>query len=128
TFRIIAGERRWRAAKIAGLTEIPAIIREPQELEELEIALIENVQRVDLSPLEQAISIERLHQQFNMTYRQIAERLAKAETTVNNLVRLLQLPEAAREALSTGRISEGHARAILALKATPALQTELLDL
>ncbi len=128
TYRIIAGERRWRAAKIAGLTDVPAIIREPAELEELEIALIENVQRVDLSPLEQAISIERLHQQFNLTYRQIAERLAKAETTVSNLVRLLQLPENAREALSTGQISEGHARAILALKASPELQTELLEL
>ena len=128
TYRIIAGERRWRAAKIAGLADMPAIIREPQELEELEIALIENVQRVDLSPLEQAISIERLHQQFNLTYRQIAERLAKAETTVSNLVRLLQLPEDARDALVEGKISEGHARAILALKATPDLQKELLAL
>lgn len=128
TYRIIAGERRWRAAQIAGLTEVPAIIRDPHELEELEIALIENVQRVDLSPLEQAISIERLHQQFNMTYKQIAERLAKAETTVSNLVRLLQLPENARDALAAGKISEGHARAILALKATPELQTELLEL
>jgi ParB family chromosome partitioning protein len=127
-YRIIAGERRWRAAEIAGLTEVPAIIREPKEIEELEIALIENVQRVDLSPLEQAISIERLHQQFNLTYREIAGRLAKAETTVSNLVRLLQLPEDARQALAEGKISEGHARAILALKTTPELQTELLEL
>lgn len=127
SYRIIAGERRWRAAQLAELTEVPAIIREPQELEELEIALIENVQRVDLSPLEQAISIERLHQQFNLTYKQIAARLAKAETTVSNLVRLLQLPEDARDALAEGKISEGHARAILALKATPELQTELLN-
>lgn len=126
TYRIIAGERRWRAAQIAGLTEVPAIIREPQELEELEIALIENVQRVDLSPLEQAISIERLHQQFNMSYKQIAQRLAKAETTVSNLVRLLQLPENARDALATGKISEGHARSVLALKASPEKQDELL--
>lgn len=126
TYRIVAGERRWRAAKIAGLTELPAIIREPAELEELEIALIENVQRVDLSPLEQAISIERLHQQFNMTYRQIAERLAKAETTVSNLVRLLQLPESARQALADSKISEGHARAILAIKASPEAQEQLL--
>jgi ParB family chromosome partitioning protein len=126
TYRIVAGERRWRAAQIAGLTELPAIIREPAELEELEIALIENVQRVDLSPLEQAISIERLHQQFNLTYRQIAERLAKAETTVSNLVRLLQLPETARQALAENKISEGHARAILALKASPEAQEQLL--
>lgn len=126
TYRIVAGERRWRAAQIAGLTELPVIIREPAELEELEIALIENVQRVDLSPLEQAISIERLHQQFNLTYRQIAERLAKAETTVSNLVRLLQLPESARQALAENKISEGHARAILALKASPDAQDQLL--
>jgi ParB family chromosome partitioning protein len=81
-----------------------------------------------LSALEQAISIERLHQQFNMTYKQIAERLGKAETTVSNLVRLLQLPESAREALATGEISEGHARAVLALKAFPDKQEELLQL
>lgn len=127
TYRIIAGERRWRAAKIAGLHELPTIIREPKELEELEIALIENVQRVDLSPLEQAISIERLHQQFNMSYKQIATRLAKAETTVSNLVRLLQLPEDARKALSDGQITEGHARAVLALRSSQPQQKKLLD-
>lgn len=127
TYRIVAGERRWRAAQEAGLHELPVIIREPQELEELEIALIENVQRVDLSALEQAISIERLHQQFNMTYKQIAERLSKAETTVSNLVRLLQLPEAAREALAKKDITEGHARAILSLKSLPEKQQELLE-
>lgn len=126
-YRLVAGERRWRAAQIAGLTELPAIIREAAELQELEIALIENVQRVDLSPLEQAISIERLHQQFNLTYRQIAERLSKAETTVSNLVRLLQLPESARDALAENKISEGHARAILSLKAFPEVQQELLQ-
>jgi ParB family chromosome partitioning protein len=126
TYRIVAGERRWRAAQAAGLKEVPAIVRERKELEELEIALIENVQRVDLSPLEQAISIERLHQQFNLSYKQIAERLSKAETTVSNLVRLLQLPEATRDALQAGKISEGHARAVLALKAQPEKQEELL--
>lgn len=126
TYRLVAGERRWRAAQIAAITEIPVIIREPAELEELEIALIENVQRVDLSPLEQAISIERLHQQFNLTYKQIAERLSKAETTVSNLVRLLQLPDAARDALASNQITEGHARAILSLKAHPEAQETLL--
>lgn len=126
-YRLVAGERRWRAAQIAGLTELPAIIREAAQLQELEIALIENVQRVDLSPLEQAISIERLHQQFNLTYRQIAERLSKAETTVSNLVRLLQLPESARDALAENKISEGHARSILSLKAFPEAQAELLQ-
>lgn len=126
-YMIIAGERRWRAAQQAGLKQIPAIIREPKDLENLEIALIENVQRVDLNPIEQAISIERLHQQFNMTYTAIAERMGKAVSTLNNLVRLLQLPEAAREALEAGTISEGHARAILSLKGNSTAQANLLD-
>ena len=127
SYMIVAGERRWRAAGLAGLTQIPAIIREPKDLENLEISLIENVQRVDLSPIEQAISIERLHQQFNMTYTAIAERMGKAVSTLNNLVRLLQLPEAAREALELGKISEGHARAILALKGDETAQNNLLQ-
>jgi ParB family chromosome partitioning protein len=125
-YRIVAGERRWRAAKLAGLTHVPAIVRERKELEELEIALVENVQRVDLSPIEQAVSVERLHQQFNLSYKQIAERLGKAETTLSNIVRLLQLPEPARIALQNSEISEGHARAILALKNMPDKQGELL--
>lgn len=127
TYRIVAGERRWRASQLAGLAQVPVIVRERKELEELEIALIENVQRVDLSPLEQAISIERLHQQFNLSYKDIALRLGKAETTVSNIVRLIQLPEAARIALQDNKISEGHARAILALKADPEQQQVLLD-
>ena len=125
-YAIVAGERRWRAASLAKLEKVPAIVRTTKELERLELAIVENVQRVDLSPLEQAVSIERLHQQFNMTYEIIAKRLGKASSTVNNIVRLLQLPEAAREALQKGDISEGHARAILALKATPEKQQELL--
>lgn len=128
SYRIVAGERRWRAAQVAGLTEVPAIVRDRHELEELEIALIENVQRVDLSPLEQAVSIERLHQQFNLDYKAIAKRLGKAETTLSNIVRLLHLPEDARTALKDGKISEGHARAILALRAAPDQQTRLLEL
>lgn len=126
-YAIIAGERRFRAAKLAGLAKVPAVVRTSKELEQLEIAIVENVQRVDLSPLEQAVSIERLHQQFNMTYESIAERLGKAPSTVNNIVRLLQLPEQARAALHEGKISEGHARAILALKDNPEKQLELLN-
>lgn len=125
-YLIVAGERRWRAAALAGLEQIPAIVRDREELEQLEVALIENVQRVDLSPLEQALSIERLHQQFNITYSDIAKRLSKAETTVSNIVRLLQLPPTAREALQAGKITEGHARAILALKDDPDAQDQLL--
>jgi ParB family chromosome partitioning protein len=125
-YSLVAGERRWRAAKLAGLTTVPAIVRARQELEQLEVALIENVQRVDLSPLEQAVSIARLHEQFSLSYEAIAERLGKATSTVNNTVRLLRLPEVARDALAAGKISEGHARAILALKGDTTRQTYLL--
>ena len=125
-YTLIAGERRWRAATAAGLKTIPAIIRSSQELEQLEIALIENVQRVDLSPLEQAVSIERLHEQFSLSYDEIAKRLGKAHSTVNNTVRLLRLPADARDALAGGQISEGHARAILALKGDDIRQAYLL--
>lgn len=126
-YAIVAGERRWRAARIAGLAKVPAIVRSTKELERLEIAIVENVQRVDLSALEQAVSIERLHQQFSMTYEAIASRLGKASSTVNNIVRLLQLPDAARQALRDQHITEGHARAILALKGLPEKQAELLQ-
>jgi len=126
-YMIIAGERRWRAAQVAGLASVPAIVRTTRELEQLEIALIENVQRIDLSPLEQAASIEYLHQQFGVSYAAIGERLGKAATTVNNIVRLLQLPERAKTALRSSDIVEGHARAILALKDWPEKQEVLLN-
>lgn len=127
TYTIVAGERRWRAAKQAKLRKVPCIVRRREELEQLEISLIENVQRVDLTPIEQAVSIERLHQEFNMTYQEIAKRLGKAATTVNNIVRLLGLPKPAREALDNNKLSEGHARAILSLKQNPAEQEALLE-
>jgi ParB family chromosome partitioning protein len=126
-YSLIAGERRWRAAKLAGLSHVPAIVRERKDLEQLEIALIENVQRVDLSPLEQAVSIERLHEQFNLSYDDIAQRLGKGGSTVSNTVRLLQLPEAARDALAKNRITEGHARALLSLKGDAKRQNYLLE-
>jgi ParB family chromosome partitioning protein len=127
-YRIIAGERRWRAAKIAKLTTVPAIVRTLKQLEQLEIALVENVQRVDLSPLEQAVSIEKLHSEFNVSYEQIAKRLGKATSTVNNTVRLLQLPPKAQQALRDKKITEGHARALLALKDDAEKVEELLGL
>jgi ParB family transcriptional regulator, chromosome partitioning protein len=126
-YRIVAGERRWRAAKSAKMSKIPAIVRSLVELEQIELALIENIQRVDLSPLEQALSVYRLQQQFNLGLEQIAVKLGKAPSTVSNLTRLLQLPEAAREALRLGKISEGHARAILSLKGEPGQQDQLLS-
>jgi len=125
-YQIIAGERRWRAAKMADLKTLPAIVRTLKELEQLEVALIENVQRVDLAPLEQALSVERLHQQFSLPYDTIAKRLGKAPSTVANIVRLLQLPAPALESLRASRITEGHARAILSLKDYPDKQLALL--
>jgi len=127
-YRLIAGERRWRAAKLAGLDQVPAIVRSTAELEELEIALVENVQRVDLSALEQAASLQRLHDQFSQSYEEIAKRVGKGESTVVNIVRLLQLTPAAQEALNSEKISEGHARQLLALRDNPAKQQELLIL
>ena len=124
---IVAGERRWRAAGQARLKEIPAIVRSLEELEQIELSLIENIQRVDLSPLEQALAVLKLQQQFNLSLDQISQKLGKASSTVSNLTRLLQLPEAAGEALRTGQISEGHARAILALRGNETKQNELLS-
>lgn len=127
-FRIVAGERRFRASKIAGLDRVPAVVRDHKELEELEIALVENVQRVDLSPIEQAISVIKLRDQFSLSPKEIAKKLGKAETTVSNMVRLLHLPKEALLALQKQEISEGHARAILALKADENLQKKLLNI
>lgn len=126
-YRIVAGERRWRAAKAAGLKNVPAIVRSLQELEQVELALIENIQRVDLSPLEQALAVYKLQQQFNLKLDEIAAKLGKATSTISNLTRLLQLPEQAREALSQGKISEGHARAILSLNDQTDKQLQLLS-
>lgn len=125
-YEIVAGERRYRAAKAAQLAQIPAIVRSLEELEQIELSLIENIQRVDLSPLEQALSVYRLQQQFSLALDDIAAKLGKAPSTVSNLSRLLQLPDEAKEALRTGKISEGHARAILALKGDESKQLELL--
>jgi len=125
-YRIVSGERRWRASQLADQSTIPAIVRSMKELEELELSLIENIQRVDLSPLEQALSVYKLQQQFNMGLDDVAKKLGKATSTISNLTRLLQLPDSAMQALRDAKITEGHARAILSLKAWPDKQEELL--
>jgi ParB family chromosome partitioning protein len=124
SYQIVAGERRYRAAKKAGLKTIPAVVRTASELQQLEIALVENIQREDLDPIEQALSIKRLHDDFSQGYDQIAKRLGKAETTLSNLVRLLGLPAPYQQALQDKNISEGHARCLLALsRDQPAQET-----
>ncbi len=127
-FQIIAGERRWRAAKLIGLKEVPVIVRSFQESEKIEVALIENVQRVDLSPLEQAIALYRLQQEFSLSSEEIARKIGKAVSTVSNLIRLLKLPDYAKNSLIDGLISEAHARSILALNDYPEQQKILHNL
>ena len=126
-YQIVAGERRWHAAKAAGLSYIPSIVRSLQELEQIELSIIENIQRVDLSPLEQAMAVYKLQHQFSLTLEAIAEKLGKAPSTISNMARLLELPDDARQALQDRKISEGHARAVLALRGKSNKQQELLD-
>ena len=126
-YAIIAGERRWRAAQLAGLNKVPAIIRAVDELEHLELSLLENVQRQDLNPMETAQTIHRLHHEFEQSYEDIAKRLGKAYTTVVNAIRLLQLPKHMQESIMSGQITEGHARALLALTKDPVSQEALFQ-
>lgn len=115
-YQIIAGERRLRAAQEAGLTEVPAIVREATDGQALELALVENIQREDLAPLERARAYEVLIEKFGLSQSGVAERVGKDRSTIANTLRLLGLPEEVRRYLETGRISEGHARALLAAR------------
>ncbi len=112
-FQIIAGERRWRAAKMAGLKSIPALVREIDELELLEIGIIENVQRADLNPIEEAEAYEALMKRFGRTQDSLAQSVGKSRVHIANTLRLLQLPESARAFVREGKLSAGHARAAL---------------
>lgn len=114
-YELVAGERRFRAAEAAGLSSIPAVVRKFTDREALEVALVENVQRADLNPIELAEGYQRLHQEFSLSQEQVAERVGKDRATVSNTLRLLRLPAAVRQALVAGRISSGHARALLSL-------------
>lgn len=127
-YQIVAGERRWRAAQLANLDKVPALVRTLSNQHKLEIALIENLQREDLNPLETATAYLKLNTQFNLTHDEIAQRAGgKAVSTITNTIRLLRLPDTAKQALVEGDISEGHARQILALD-DPAVQTKLLKM
>lgn len=128
TYELVAGERRLRASRMAGLSEIPALVRTYKDQHKLELALIENLNREDLNPLEIATAYLKLQQQFNLTLEQIGKRAGgKALSTISNTMRLLALPEQAKAALISGQITEGHARQILAIQ-EPPVQQELLDL
>jgi ParB family chromosome partitioning protein len=112
-YEVVAGERRWRAAEAAGLRTIPAVVRELDDSQAVEVALVENLQRQDLSPLQRARAYRRLVDEFGLTQEQVAERVGKSQPAVANTLRLLQLPAPIQASLEAGRISEGHARAIL---------------
>jgi ParB family chromosome partitioning protein len=114
-YTLIAGERRWRAAQLAGLARVPVIVKDVAPQQMLELALIENIQRSDLSPLEEASAYQQLINDFGLTQDQVAERVGKNRVTVTNAVRLLKLPGQIQTALMQGAISEGHARALLGL-------------
>lgn len=124
-YTLIAGERRWRAARNAGLRTVPAVVREATPRQQIELALVENLQRQDLSPLESAGAYQQLIQDHGLTQEDVARRVGKNRSTVANTLRLLRLPREAIEALNDGSISEGHARALL-LCPDPEQQRELL--
>lgn len=115
-FELLAGERRWRAAQIAGLHEIPAVIKEVPDQAALALSLIENIQRENLNPLEEALAFHRLLTEFELTHQQVADAVGKSRTSVTNLLRLLDLNDDVKRLLENGDLEMGHARALLALK------------
>lgn len=125
-YELIAGERRLRAAKLAGLVEVPAIVQDYADDRILEIALIENIQREDLNPMETAHALERLHTEMHLSHEEIAARTGKDRTTITNMIRLLRLPRDVQLLVAERRLSMGHARAILGLP-TPELQTQVAE-
>ncbi len=125
-YRLVAGERRLRAAQMAGLERIPAVIRQADDRDQLELALVENLQRTDLNAMEAARAYRQLHDLFGLTNEEIADRVGKARPTISNTMRLLDLQPEAQAAIESGRIGEGHGRALLGLSGTA--QRELLAL
>ena len=115
-YQLIAGERRWTAAQLAGLTKVPVVVKEASPQQMLELALVENIQRADLNPLEEAVAYQQLIDEFGLTQEKVAARVGKSRVTVTNIVRLLRLPGEVKAALLEDQISEGHARALLAAK------------
>ena len=126
SYQIISGERRYRAAKAAGLTEVPAYIRQADDAAMLEMAIVENIQREDLDPVETALSFQRLIDECNLTQEAMALRVGKKRTTITNYLRLLRLPDTVQKALKDGKISVGHAKVLLGVE-DAALQDRLCD-
>ena len=126
TYTIVAGERRWRAAKKAGLTKISAVIKEYSDQTVTEIALIENLQREDLNPIEEALGYRSLMQEFNLTQEQISQRIGKSRSAIANSMRLLSLEDDLQKKIISGEISEGHARAVLSLE-SPVMREFLVN-
>lgn len=122
TYQIVAGERRWRACRIAGLNSVPVVIKSLDDKQTMELALIENLQRKDLNPLEEAEGYQSLIKEFDLTQDEVAERVGKSRSAVTNALRLLNLPDDMLKALAEGRISAGHARALLAFSDVAAQQ------
>jgi ParB family chromosome partitioning protein len=114
-FEIVAGERRWRASQLAGQDKIPAMVRELPDEAAIAMALIENIQREDLNPIEEAVALQRLQQEFELTQQQVADAVGKSRVTITNLLRLIALPEEIKTLLSHGDLEMGHARALLGL-------------
>ncbi|HEU4522113.1 MAG TPA: ParB/RepB/Spo0J family partition protein, partial [Thermoanaerobaculia bacterium] len=126
-YRLIAGERRFRAAQKAGLTLVPVVVKETlTDSDTLQIALIENIQREDLNPMEEATAYHQLHEEFGLTQEEISRRVGKERSTVANFLRLLKLPESVKKLLASGRLSMGHARALLAVDSAKK-QEQLAD-
>jgi len=127
TYEIVAGERRWRAARAAGLKTVPCVVRDTDEATSLVLALVENLQREDLNAMEAAQGYQQLIEQFGMTQEQVAQRVGKSRTAVANTLRLLQLPEAVQAMIREGRLSEGHGRALLGVQEPPERIAELAE-
>jgi ParB family chromosome partitioning protein len=121
-YELIAGERRWRAAQMAGLTQVPAIVREVPDESAMVMALIENIQREDLSPMEEAAGVQRLIDEFRMTHEQAADAVGRSRSATTNLLRLLKLAKPVQEALMRGAVEMGHARALLSLDAARQIE------
>jgi ParB family chromosome partitioning protein len=127
TYEIVAGERRWRAAQIAQLHQLPVVIREFNDVEVLEIAIIENIQRADLNAIEEAAGFRQLMERFGHTQEKIAEALSKSRSHVTNLLRLLSLPEDVQDYVREGKLSSGHARALITTPNASILAGEIIE-